>query len=175
MSKCEIRLTGSGGQGVILATVILAEAAVLSGSHAAQSQAYGPEARGGSCKAEVLISDEEIGFTKVTHPNFLMALTQSSLDKYLPTVSEDCRVLADSSLNVPEDRDVITLPILKTAKEDVGKSLTANIVAVSCINSILGIVPEDTLKEAVLMHVPKGSEALNLKALEAGRRLYENT
>ena len=80
MNNMELRLAGSGGQGVILATVILAEAAVLAGKHTAQSQAYGHEARGGSCKAEVLISDAPIGFTKVRRPTFLMALTQASLD-----------------------------------------------------------------------------------------------
>ena len=72
MSKVEIRLAGSGGQGVILASVILAEAAVQAGKYTAQSQSYGPEARGGSCKAETLISDAPIGFTKVQHPNFLL-------------------------------------------------------------------------------------------------------
>ena len=80
MSKLEIRLAGSGGQGIILATIILAEAAVIAGKNTAQSQSYGPEARGGMCKAEVIISDEPIGFTKVTSPDFLLALTQSSLD-----------------------------------------------------------------------------------------------
>ena len=75
MSKQELRLAGSGGQGVILATVVLAEAALLSGKYTAQSQAYGPEARGGSCKAETLISDSPIGFTKVQNPTFLMVLT----------------------------------------------------------------------------------------------------
>lgn len=79
MSRVELRLVGSGGQGMILSSVILAEAAVLAGKHAAQSQAYGPEARGGACKAEVLISDEPIGFPKVTRPTLLLALTQAAL------------------------------------------------------------------------------------------------
>ncbi|MBQ2050025.1 MAG: 2-oxoacid:acceptor oxidoreductase family protein, partial [Spirochaetales bacterium] len=89
MNRQELRLAGSGGQGVILATVILAEAAIIAGKHTAQSQAYGPEARGGSCKAETLISDEPIGFTKVQNPTFLMALTQKSLDEYGPGAGED--------------------------------------------------------------------------------------
>ena len=120
MNKEELRLAGSGGQGVILATVILAEAAVLAGRYTAQSQAYGPEARGGSCKAEVLISDEPIAFTKVQRPTLLMALTQSSLDRYAKDLPENCRILIDSSLAVPENVDpekVISLPILQTAKE----------------------------------------------------------
>ena len=78
--RYEMRFAGSGGQGVILASVILAEAAVIAGLHTVQSQAYGPEARGGACRAETLISETPIGFTKVQHPTFLMALTQKSLD-----------------------------------------------------------------------------------------------
>lgn len=176
MSKEELRLAGSGGQGVILATVILAEAAVLAGRYTAQSQSYGPEARGGSCKAEVLISDEPIAFTKVQSPTFLMALTQSSLDKYAQGLPENCRILIDDSLTVPEcvgPEQVTALPILRTAKETVGRSMTANIVAVGAINRMLDLVPDEILKEAVLMHVPKGTEALNEKALECGLALLE--
>ena len=174
MSKMELRLSGSGGQGVILATVILAEAAVLAGKHTAQSQAYGPEARGGSCKAEVLISDDPIGFTKVQHPTFLMALTQKSLRQYAYDLPEECIVLADESLEIPEDLNLthlIRLPILRTAQEKVGKAMTANIVAVGCINQILGLVDSETLHKAVMMHIPKGTEALNERALNAGLSL----
>lgn len=176
MEKQELRLAGSGGQGVILASVILAEAAILSGREAAQSQSYGPEARGGSCKAEVIISDERIGFTKVLHPTFLMALTEKSLQTYGKDLPEDCIVLADDSLELPEtlkDRPVVRLPILGTASEKVGKAFTANIVAVGVINGLLHLVTNEVLKEAVFMHVPKGTEALNAKALEEGMKLVE--
>ena len=77
--RLDLRLSGSGGQGVILATIILAEAALLAGKKAVQSQAYGPEARGGMCKAETIVSDSPIWFTKVQTPNFLLALTQQAL------------------------------------------------------------------------------------------------
>lgn len=91
MSKLEIRLAGSGGQGIILATIILAEAAVIAGKNTAQSQSYGPEARGGMCKAEVIISDEPIGFTKVTSPDFCSPSPNrrsiSLVKVFLPTVS----------------------------------------------------------------------------------------
>ena len=171
MSKMELRLAGSGGQGVILASVILAEAAVLAGRHTAQSQAYGPEARGGSCKAEVLISDEPIGFTKVRRPTFLMALTQASLNEYTANLPEDCLVLMDDSLTAPENlkpEQIVALPILRTARETVGNALTANIVAVGCINSLLHLVPEAELEQAVLLHIPHGTETLNRAALRAG-------
>ena len=169
MSNMELRLAGSGGQGVILATVILAEAAILAGKYTAQSQAYGPEARGGSCKAEVLISEAPIGFTKVQKPTFLMVLTQKALDDYGHDLPENCVVLADESLQIPQH--LTQLPILRTAQEKVGKAMTANIVAVGAINALLGLVSQDVLREAVMLHVPKGTEALNARALEAGLAL----
>ena len=174
MSKQELRLAGSGGQGIILATVILAEVAVLAGKYTAQSQSYGPEARGGSCKAEVLISDEPILFTKVVTPTFVMALTQSSLEKYTKNLPESCRILADDSLTVPESaapERITSLPILRTAKETVGKAQTANIVAVGVINRMLDLVPDEVMHEAVMRHVPRGTEALNEKALACGSEL----
>ncbi|MBQ3072758.1 MAG: 2-oxoacid:acceptor oxidoreductase family protein [Oscillospiraceae bacterium] len=174
MKTQELRLAGSGGQGVILASVILADAAVIAGKNAAQSQSYGPEARGGSCKAECIISEESIGFTKVQNPTFLMALTQKSLDQYTVGLPKDCIVLADSSLTLPEsirENTVHTLPILKTAKETVGKAFTANIVAVGAINKLLSLVSDEDLSEAVMLHIPRGTEEINLKALDAGKAL----
>ena len=174
MNNMELRLAGSGGQGIILATVILAEAAVLAGMHAAQSQSYGPEARGGSCKAEVLISRDPIGYTKVRKPTLLLVLTQQALDQYANPLPEGCTLVADSSLTVPDSvnpSQVVSLPILQTAREKVGKIMTANIIAVSCINTLLKLVPKEQLYEAVMRHIPKGTEALNIAALEAGESL----
>ncbi len=176
MNKMELRLAGSGGQGVILATVILAEAAVIAGKQTAQSQSYGPEARGGACKAEVIISEEKIGFTKVQNPTFLMALTQKALEKYGSNLSKDCIVVIDDSLELPEnlkENKTYKLPILSTAVEKVGKAFTANIVAIGAINGILKIVSDQELKEAVFMHIPKGTEAINEKALAAGMELIK--
>lgn len=174
MSKMELRLAGSGGQGVILASVILAEAAVQSGKYTAQSQSYGPEARGGACKAETLISDDPIGFTKVQQPTFLMALTQKALDTYTRALPENCLVLVDEGLTVPENLNghrVLRLPILRTAKETVGRAQTANVLAVGCINALLGITDMETLKRAASLHIPRGTEEINLKALAEGVKL----
>ena len=174
MSKMELRLAGSGGQGVILASVILAEAAVQSGKYTAQSQSYGPEARGGACKAETLISDDPIGFTKVQQPTFLMALTQKALDTYTRALPENCLVLVDEGLTVPENLNghrVLRLPILRTAKETVGRAQTANVLAVGCINALLGITDMETLKKAASLHIPRGTEDINLKALAEGVKL----
>ena len=176
MSRMEIRLAGSGGQGVILASIILAAAALDGGKNVVQSQSYGPEARGGMCKAETIVSDEKVWFTKVINPTFLLALTQDALNKYSKGLDKDCLVMIDSSLEVPEclsGNRVISVPVLDTAKNVVGKGFTANIVAVAAINEVLNLVPFEILKETVLSRIPKGTEAINTKALEEGAKLIK--
>ena len=173
-NRYEMRFAGSGGQGVILASVILAEAAVISGINAVQSQAYGPEARGGVSKAETILSKDYIWYSKVTRPSFLLALTQASLDKYSKELAEQAVVMIDDSLTVPDWLDpsaVIAVPILKTTREKVGKAFTANIVAVGAINEALSLFDHDSLLEGIRRHIPAGTEELNRKALEEGKKL----
>ena len=177
MERAELRLTGSGGQGVITATIILADIALQSGKNVAQSQAYGPEARGGLCKAEVVISNKEIGFTKVMNPTLLLALTQASLNTFTQTIDENCVLVADSSLVVPENikyKKLYQYPIIETAKEKVGKGFTVNIVAVGLLNKILGLASEEIVKETVARYIPKGTEEINFKALDEGFNLFKN-
>ena len=172
--RYEMRFAGSGGQGVILASVILAEAAVIAGLRTVQSQAYGPEARGGVSKAETIVSRDQIWYSKVTRPDFLLALTQASLDAYTKTLAEGATVMMDDSLSLPEGLDgdrVIAVPILRTAKEVVGKAFTANIVAIGAINAALGLFDAEDLLEAVRRHIPAGTEEINRKALDAGAAL----
>lgn len=173
--RFEMRFTGSGGQGVILASVIFAEAAVIADKNAIQSQAYGPEARGGMSKAETIISDEKLWFSKVICPDFLLALTKQSLMKYGTDLKEGGLIIVDSSIPIPEaikqKTKVISVPILDAAKTEVGKAMTANIVAVGAINNALNLFPEEILDLAVKRHIPKGTEALNEKALEVGKKL----
>ena len=99
-TRYEMRFAGSGGQGVILCSIILAEAAFLAGKRVAQSQSYGPEARGGLCRAELVIDEKEITYPKVTQPNFLLALTQASLDKFGANTAEDALILMDIQMPV---------------------------------------------------------------------------
>jgi len=172
--RYEMRFAGSGGQGVILASVIFAEAAVIHGWRTVQSQAYGPEARGGVSRAETVLSREPIWYTKVTRPDFLLALTQASLDAYAKELAEGGAVMLDDSLQLPEGLDpsrAIAVPVLETAREKVGRAFTANIVAVGAINRVLRLFDEDELMEAVRRHIPAGTEEINRAALEAGRAL----
>jgi len=173
MKRWELRLSGSGGQGLITGGIILAEAAILDGKNALQSQSYGPEARGGASKAEVIISGEEITFPKVEHCDLLLSLTQLSCDKYLETLKKDGILVIDESVELParEDIKVYRLPILSTASEKIGKSMVANIIALGVINKITGIATEDSLEKAVFSRVPKGTIELNKTALAEGYNL----
>ena len=134
--RIEICFAGSGGQGVILSSIILAEAALEESFFAAQSQSYGPEARGGVCKADIVIDRIEIDYPRVNRADFLLALTQSALDKYAPGVREGGIIMADSSLKAPgniKDCKIMFIPILETAVKTIGKAMSANIVALGAI------------------------------------------
>lgn len=180
MSKTGVRLAGSGGQGIILASIILAEAAMLGGKNVIQSQSYGPEARGGSCRAEVILSDEELNSPKITDADILLALTDASLKKYSSQVKSGGLIVADSSLDfegfsAPEGVRLICFPILHAANSVLEKPMTANIVALGALNAETRLVPFEFLEESVLAHVPKGTEELNSAALKAGSELQSVT
>ncbi|WP_026477907.1 2-oxoacid:acceptor oxidoreductase family protein [Alkaliphilus transvaalensis] len=167
----EIRLSGSGGQGLILGGIILAEAALIDGNNAIQSQSYGPEARGGASKAEVIISTEEIDYPKVEKPDLLLALTEIAYKKYIKNLKDDGVLLVDENVNIDNIKEsikVIKVPIIHTATEKIGKSMVANIVALGAIQELTKVVTKEALETAVLKRVPKGTEELNKKALAAG-------
>jgi 2-oxoglutarate ferredoxin oxidoreductase subunit gamma len=167
--RVEFRLSGSGGQGLLLAGIVLAEAAIEEGKNAVQTQSYGPEARGGSSKAEVVISDDDIDYPKATDPDYLLALTKDAYRTYGPLMGKGT-IIVDSSVALdPEIKaTTLALPILKTAKEDLGKGVVANIVALGVLGGVSEIVSPAILEKAVLARVPKGTEDLNVKALRAG-------
>ncbi|SDY86073.1 2-oxoglutarate ferredoxin oxidoreductase, gamma subunit [Proteiniborus ethanoligenes] len=172
-NQYEIRLSGSGGQGLILAGIILAEAAIEDGKNSVQSQSYGPEARGGASRSEVIISNNEIYYPKVNECDLMLALTQLACDKYVDTLKKGGTLVIDDTINPPHrnDIDIISIPIVGTANEKLNKPMVANIIALGAINCISGIVSKESLKNAVLSKVPRGTELLNEKALEEGMKL----
>ncbi|MHB8916421.1 MAG: 2-oxoacid:acceptor oxidoreductase family protein [Desulfocucumaceae bacterium] len=170
----QIQLSGSGGQGLILAGIILAEAAIGDGYHVIQTQSYGPEARGGASVAEVIISSSPIDYPHVEQAVVLLALTQESCNKYLPKISDKALAILDSQLveSVPKTKAaVIRLPIVQTAKNDIGREVVANIVALGALNSAAALVTWPSLERAVMERVPAEFYELNQKALAAGRAL----
>lgn len=177
--RYEIRLSGSGGQGLILAGKVLAEAAAIyDNKNATQSQSYGPEARGGASRSEVIISDEDIDYPKAVNIDVLLALTQEACDKYWKDLKEDGVLLVDSDFvtRIPEGKfKVYKVAITDMAQKKVGRALVANIVALGVITAISEVVSQEAMQSAILARVPKGTEDLNMKAfkvgLEVGHRL----
>ena len=173
----QLRLSGTGGQGLILAGIILAEAALLDGKNAIQSQSYGPEARGGSSKSEVLISDKKINYPKITVPNVVLAMSQEACKKYIIDLTEEGILITDSLLveKLPDKKykKVYELPITHTAQDGLGKALFANIIALGAIAKITGVVSVGSLTKAVLNRVPKGTEELNEKAIRLGMEMVK--
>lgn len=173
--RYEIRFSGSGGQGLILAGVIFAEAATIYEKiNAVQSQSYGPEARGGASKSEVIISDKPIDFPKAQEIDLQLSLTQESCDKYYKDLKPGGTLLVDEDFVkvVPKGAfKVVRLPIIRTASEEIGKAFVANIVALGAITALTGKVSIESVEKAVLSRVPKGTEDMNKKALMAGYEL----
>ncbi len=171
-SQYEVRLSGSGGQGLILGGVILAEAAAIyDGKNAIQSQSYGPEARGGASKSDVIISNEEIDYPKATSIDTLLSLTQEACNKYVVDLKQGGTLIVDSDnvKNIPSGNyKVIKIPIVNVARNKVGKIITANIVALGVLVEITKVVSKDAIEKAVLSRVPKAFLELNKAALEAG-------
>lgn len=168
--RVEVRLAGEGGQGLILAGVILAEAAgIHEGKFVAQTQSYGPEARGGASKSEVVISDAEIDYPKAMKPDMLLCLNQAACDAYVFDLQPGGTILADRDLvtHLPTSR-AVALPFTRIAREETGSDMFANIVALGALSALTGIVSLESLETALRARVPPHTVDLNLKALKAG-------
>jgi 2-oxoglutarate ferredoxin oxidoreductase subunit gamma len=171
--RLEVRLAGSGGQGIILAGLVLAEAAgVHEGREVAMVQSYGPEARGGASKAEVIISDFPIDYPLCTSVDLLVALTQEAADAYCWDLKVGAWILVDSDLvKHPPSSLAIGLPFAAAARDKLKKAVVANIIALGAIVELTGIVGHRAMEKALLARVPAGTAGLNKKALNLGSRL----
>jgi 2-oxoglutarate ferredoxin oxidoreductase subunit gamma len=168
--RYEIRLSGSGGQGLILMGIILAEAiGIYDGKFVAQTQSYGPEARGGSSKSEVVVSDEEIDYPKAMKPDLLLAMNQKSCDEFYPELKEDGILVVDSTFvrQVPTPK-AFQVPFTRIAREKFKREVVANIVALGALTQLTPMASAKAVEAAVLARVPKGTEKLNRDALRAG-------
>jgi len=168
--RYEIRLSGSGGQGLILMGVILAEAiGIYNGKYVAQTQSYGPEARGGSSKSEVIVSDEEIDYPKAMEIDLLLALNQKSCDDFYPDLKPEGLLIVDSTFVtlVPTPK-AFQIPFTRMAREKFHREVVANIIALGSLTQLTPIVSPKAVESAVLARVPKGTEKLNRDALKAG-------
>lgn len=176
MIKQELRLSGSGGQGIILAAVTLADAAVKAGFHAVQTQSYGPEARGGSSKAEVILSEQPVDYPKVSQPDIFVALTAEAYAKYCNDTGADGLVVVEESLSLPAcSAKTLRIPILETARKT-GNEITANMVVLGVLAALLRDVLDKTyVEQAINERVPSGTAKFNLLAFQNGYAMIQST
>ncbi len=166
----EITITGFGGQGIVLAGRILGKAAVL-GDHKQSTlvQSYGPEARGGACSAQLIISDGPIHYPYVRHPDILISMSQAGFDKFIAQLNEGGTLLIDQDLVQPRGfkGDVFAIPSTRMA-EELGRKMMANIIMFGFFTVITGAVSVKAALDSVLTSVPKGTEEMNKKAFNKG-------
>ena len=174
-NRYEVRLSGDGGQGLITAGMIIGEAiSVFDNKTVVQTQSYGPEARGGACKAEIVIAKDNspINYPKAIKPDLLLALSQQAYDKYIDEVQQDGIVIVDSSLvKYKKGKGIYPVPITQLAIEKVGIKVVANVIALGIISSLTGIVSYQALERALLSRIPPGTEEINKKALKIGETI----
>ena len=169
--------SGSGGQGVITAAIILAEAAVLHENLiAVQSQSYGPEARGGATRSDVIIADSPIHFPKVSQPNVLICLTQQAYAGYCSIIRPGGMLLIDSRYVKPErkvDAHQIELPMYETVMEKIGRPIDFTICMLGTVIGLTKIVKPESIMKVIETQIPAAFLAINRQALEIGLELGE--
>ncbi|MFO7599494.1 MAG: 2-oxoacid:acceptor oxidoreductase family protein [Candidatus Desulfacyla sp.] len=166
----EIVFTGFGGQGIVLAGRILGKAAVI-GDHRESTlvQAYGPEARGGACSAQVIIADQAIHYPYVRRPDVLVCMSQAGFDKFIDQMKEGGTLLIDKDLVQPKgvSGDFFSIPSSRMA-EELGRIMMANIIMLGFFTAVTGAVSVDAARDAVMKSVPKGTEEMNATAFNKG-------
>ena len=172
MERIEIRLSGFGGQGIILAAYILGKAAALHDhKYATMTQNYGPESRGGACSGQVIISNAPVSYPLLTRPNVVVAMSQDAYAKYSGDLADGGLLLTDEDM-VHVDRatrgEVYAIPATRIAEKDLGRKMVANIVMLGFLAALDHSVSTYALREAVRDSVPAGTEDYNIQAFERG-------
>ncbi|MBW1983303.1 MAG: 2-oxoacid:acceptor oxidoreductase family protein [Deltaproteobacteria bacterium] len=168
--KIEIIVTGFGGQGIVLAGSILGKAAALGDKkESTLVQSYGPESRGGSCSAQVVISDSTIHYPYIRRPDVLVCMSLSGYEKYIGQIKQSSTLIIDKDLVKPQkiDRDYFAIPATRLA-EELGRKMMANIIMVGFFTAVTKIISLDAAKDTVAKSVPKGTEKQNIAAFTKG-------
>lgn len=175
MERIRMVFSGSGGQGVVTAAITIAEAAVLyENLVAVQSQLYGAEARGGATKADVIISDSEINFPKVNHPNILVCLTQEAYNRFSPTIRPGGFLITDTRYVKTHNKVAARqreLPIYQTVMDNIGKPVVYNICMLGAVISVIDAVRPESIMKVLEARIPANLIDINKKALELGIKL----
>jgi 2-oxoglutarate ferredoxin oxidoreductase subunit gamma len=170
--RTEIKITGFGGQGVILAAYIIGKAAAIyDKKNATLTQSFGPEARGGACSAQLVISDRTILYPYVKRPDILVTMSQEAYTKFAPELKEKGLLVIEEDLvkpiEIPDTIKMVSIPATRLA-EEIGRKMVLNIVMTGFFAAVTNLVSLPSMQSAVEDSVPKGTEKLNLQAFETG-------
>lgn len=168
MSKKEILFTGLGGQGIVKSGVILAQAAVLEGKHVVQTQNYGPESRGGCCRADVIISDSDICYPKVEKADVILALSQGGLDKFSALAKEDTIIITDKTIESKDEKNILKFDIFKCIDNVLKNPQGINILCLGILAAVTRDIEYKNLEKAICDNVPKKTIEKNLLAFNTG-------
>jgi 2-oxoglutarate ferredoxin oxidoreductase subunit gamma len=172
MPVTEIRIAGFGGQGVILSAVVIGKAGcIYQAGYSTMTQSFGPEARGGACSAQVILSDTPVLYPYVTRPDILVVMSQEAYTLFSPQVKDDGMLIIEEDLvrigELPPGVRVYSVPATRIA-EELGKKMVLNIVMVGFFGAVSQVLERDALRNAVGASVPEAYRELNLKAFERG-------
>jgi 2-oxoglutarate ferredoxin oxidoreductase subunit gamma len=172
MRLTEIRVAGFGGQGVILSAVVLGKAAsIYENGFATMTQNFGPEARGGACSAQLVISDEPVLYPYVTHPDIMVIMSQEAYNRFAGELKPGGLLMVEEDLvrvsNLNRDKKVYSIPATRFA-EELGKRMVLNSVMVGFFTAITKLLGADSVRKAVAASVPAAFRELNLKAFDKG-------
>lgn len=175
MERCRLVFSGSGGQGVITAAIILAEAAVLyQNLTAVQSQVYGPAARGGATRTDVIISESDINYPKVIQPNVLVCLTQEAYNKYYPIIRPGGLLITDNrfvKIQRKVDAQQKELPMYRNVMENIGKPIVFNICMLGAVIGLTDLVKPESIMKVLKTRIPSSFLEMNQQALNLGMTL----
>lgn len=168
----ELRIAGFGGQGVILSAIVIGKAAsIYQGAYATMTQNFGPEARGGACSAQLLLSDKPILYPYVTQPDIMVVMSQEAYTRFVPELREGGTLIVEQDLvrvtDLPKQTRVYSCPATRLA-EELGKRMVSNSVMVGFFTAVTGLLDADAVRKAIADSVPSNSRDLNLNAFEKG-------
>ena len=170
--RLEIRLSGAGGHGLVTASIILAEAASVGGFNVAQTQTYGPEARGGSAFADVVVSDSPIYYPRSMKPGLVLALTQASSDLFAPLADPEGTIVTDADeVRARPAGRVLEVPLLRMVREEFGLETFAGIAGLGALNAIGEVASREAFETAIKGRVPPKSAEVNVRVYRRGWEL----
>lgn len=178
--RLEARFCGVGGQGIVLGTTVMADAAIFhEGKYAVQSPTFGSQVRGGPTKVDLIVDTQEILYPKATKLNFFFAMAQSSFNKYFHDLADDCTVLIDENLvvSIPGDKieghhyHLYRIPVMELAKQEFKNNMLANMICLGVTQEVTKVVSLDSLEQSVRKLVPPKHVDKNIAAVHMGIEL----